>query len=138
ARLDVPELLLSLDRYPYGCAEQVSSRALPLLYLNEVAEVMGLGTDDALAQRIRDAIADLLSKQNSAGGFGLWGPFSGSEFWLDAYVTEFLIRARNEGYTVPDQAMTRALDNLGNQVSYAADFSSGGEAIAYALLDLAR
>ncbi|MGN6488075.1 MAG: alpha-2-macroglobulin family protein, partial [Devosia sp.] len=138
ARLDVPELLLSLDRYPYGCAEQVSSRALPLLYLNDVAEVMGLGTDDALALRIRDAIADLLSKQNSAGGFGLWGPFSASEFWLDAYVTDFLLRARSEGYAVPDQAMTMALDNLGNQVSYATDFSSGGEDIAYALLDLAR
>ena len=138
ARLDVPELLLSLDRYPYGCAEQVSSRALPLLYLNDVAEVMGLGTDDALALRIRDAIADLLSKQNSAGGFGLWGPFSASEFWLDAYVTDFLLRARSEGYAVQDQAMTMALDNLGNQVSYATDFSSGGEDIAYALLDLAR
>lgn len=138
ARLDVPELLLSLDRYPYGCAEQTASRALPLLYLNDVARMMGLGTDDALAQRIRDAIADELSKQNSAGGFGLWGPFSGSELWLDAYVTDFLLRARAEGYAVPDQAMTMALDNLGNQVSYASDFSSGGEDIAYALLDLAR
>jgi len=138
ARLDVPELLLSLDRYPYGCAEQVSSRALPLIYLNEVAEVMGLGTDDALSQRIRDAIADELSKQNSAGGFGLWGPFSGSEFWLDAYVTDFLLRARAEGFAVPDQAMTMALDNLSNQVSYAADFSEGGEDLAYAMLDLAR
>ncbi len=138
ARLDVPELLLSLDRYPYGCAEQTASRALPLLYLNDVARMMGLGTDDALAQRIRDAIADELSKQNSAGGFGLWGPFSGSELWLDAYVTDFLLRARAEGYAVPDQAMTMALDNLGNQVSYASDFSSGGEDLAYALLDLAR
>ncbi|CAN0558908.1 unnamed protein product, partial [Laminaria digitata] len=27
ARLDVPGLLLALDRYPYGCAEQVTSRA---------------------------------------------------------------------------------------------------------------
>jgi len=138
ARLDVPELLLSLDRYPYGCAEQVSSRALPLIYLNEVAEVIGLGTDDALAERIRQAIADELSKQNSAGGFGLWGPYSGSEFWLDAYVTDFLLRARAEGFAVPDQAMTRALDNLSNQVSYATDFSEGGEDLAYALLDLAR
>jgi alpha-2-macroglobulin len=138
ARLDVPELLLALDRYPYGCAEQVSSRALPLLYLNDVARLIGMGEDDALAQRIRDAIADELSKQNSAGGFGLWGPFSGSEFWLDAYVTDFLLRARAEGFAVPDQAMTMALDNLGNQLSYATDFSSGGEDIAYALLDLAR
>ncbi len=138
ARLDVPELLLSLDRYPYGCAEQTASRALPLIYLNEVAEVIGLGTDDALAERIRAAIADELSKQNSAGGFGLWGPFSGSEFWLDAYVTDFLLRARAEGFAVPDQAMTMALDNLSNQVSYASDFTSGGEDLAYALLDLAR
>ena len=71
----MPELLLQLDRYPYGCAEQVSSRALPLLYLNEVAQMIGLGTDDALDQRIKDAIANLLAKQTSSGGFGLWGPF---------------------------------------------------------------
>src|SRR5690606_11707398 len=87
ARLDVPGLLLALDRYPYGCAEQVTSRAFPLLYLNEVAEMIGMGADEAIDQRIRDAIADVLSKQNSGGGFGLWGPFSGSDMWLDSYVT---------------------------------------------------
>src|SRR5690606_11610508 len=59
ARLDVPSLLLSLDCYPYGCAEQVSSRVFPLLYLNEVAQTLGLGTDEALDQRTRDAIANL-------------------------------------------------------------------------------
>lgn len=138
ARLDVPGLLLQLDRYPYGCAEQVSSRVFPLLYLNEVAEMIGLGTDDAIDQRIRDAIANLLAKQNSNGGFGLWGPFSGSDLWLDSYVTEFLLRARSEGHEVPEQAMTVALDNLANQVSFATDFTSGGEDLAYALYDLAR
>ncbi|MHA4875533.1 hypothetical protein ACX0FC_19360, partial [Enterococcus faecium] len=34
AGFDVPGLLASLDRYPYGCAEQTTSRALPLLYVN--------------------------------------------------------------------------------------------------------
>ncbi len=34
--------------------------------------------------------------------------------------------------------MTMALDNLGNQVSYATDFDNGGEDVAYALYDLAR
>jgi len=138
ARLDVPGLLLQLDRYPYGCAEQVSSRVFPLLYLNEVAAMIGLGTDDAIDERIRDAIANLLAKQNSSGGFGLWGPFSSSELWLDAYVTEFLLRAKNEGYVIPGAALTMALDNLSNQVSYAADFDKGGEDVAYALYDLAR
>jgi len=138
ARLDVPALLFSLDRYPYGCAEQVSSRAFPLLYLNEVAQMIGLGTDDALDQRVKDAIASLLSKQASNGSFGLWGPFSTSDMWLDAYVTDFLLHAQAEGYDVPERALSQALDSLGNQVSYATDFSNGGEDVAYALYDLAR
>ncbi|HMQ12840.1 MAG TPA: alpha-2-macroglobulin family protein, partial [Candidatus Competibacter phosphatis] len=36
--LNVPELLAELDRYPYGCLEQTTSRALPLLYFNQVAQ----------------------------------------------------------------------------------------------------
>ena len=138
ARLDVPSLLLQLDRYPYGCAEQVTSRVFPLLYLNEVAGMIGLGSDDELAARIDHAIANLLSKQSSSGGFGLWGPFSGGDMWLDSYVTEFLLRARQEGYEVPDLALERALDNLANQVAYAPDFTDGGEDLAYALYTLAR
>ena len=138
ARLDVPNLLDHLDRYPYGCAEQVSSRALPLLYLNDVAASLGLGTDEALHQRVQDAIADLLTHQTSTGGFGLWGPFDTSDLWLDSYVTDFLLRAKAKGFTIPDQAMQNALDNLGNQVSSAADFDKGGEDLAYALYDLAR
>ncbi len=138
ARLDVPQLLLSLDRYPYGCAEQVTSRAMPLLYLNEVAGALGMGSDDELDQRVRDAIADVMSKQTSAGSFGLWGAYSWTDLWLDSYVTEFLLRARDKGFVVPEQAMTMALDNLSNQLAYAADFEKGGEEIAYALYDLAR
>ncbi len=140
ARLDVPGLLYHLDRYPYGCAEQVASRAMPLLYLNAVATGIGMGTDSAIDQRLRDAVADLLSKQTSVGSFGLWGTYSWTDLWLDSFVTEFLLRARDEGHghAVPDQALTMALDNLSNQVSYAADFERGGEDIAYALYDLAR
>jgi uncharacterized protein YfaS (alpha-2-macroglobulin family) len=138
ARLDVPNLLDHLDRYPYGCAEQVTSRALPLLYLNDVAASLGLGTDAALHQRVVDAIADLLTHQTSTGGFGLWGPFDQTDLWLDSYVTDFLLRAKAKGFAVPEQALSNALDNLGNQVSSASDFDRGGEDLAYALYDLAR
>jgi|GEM_PF-27543 len=138
ARLDVPLLLDALDRYPYGCAEQVTSRAMPLLYLNGVAQSLGIGTDDALDQRIRDAIANLLTHQTSTGGFGLWGPYDSTDMWLDSYVTDFLLRARAKSFIVPDQALSNALDNLGNQVSQSADFSNAGEGIAYALYDMAR
>lgn len=138
ARLDVPGLLLSLDRYPYGCAEQTSSRALPLLYLNDVARLIGTASDDKLNKTVTDAIASVLAKQTSAGGFGLWGPFDGGDFWLDSFVTDFLLRAKASGYTVPEQALSMALDNLSNQLSYATDFDNGGEDVAYALYNLAR
>ncbi len=138
ARLDVPQLLEKLDRYPYGCAEQVSSRVLPLLYLNDVAVSLGMASDAALDQRIKDAIADLLTHQTSTGGFGLWGPFDQSDLWLDSYVTDFLLRAKAKGYAIPAQALQSALDNLGNQVSAATDFDRGGEDLAYALYDMAR
>ncbi|WP_072506221.1 alpha-2-macroglobulin family protein [Phaeobacter porticola] len=137
ARFDVPGLLNSLDLYPYGCTEQVTSRALPLLYLSSVAQAAGLGDGPRVAAKIDSAIQQVLTRQASNGGFGLWRAESG-DFWLDAYASDFLSRARAQGYTVPDVRFRQALDNLRNRVNYAPDFDSGGEDIAYALLVLAR
>ncbi len=137
ARLDAPGLLEALDRYPYGCTEQVTSRAMPLLYLDEVARAMGLDERKKLATRIEQAIERVLTNQASNGAFGLWRASPG-DFWLDAYVTDFLSRARAQGYDVPDIAFRTALDNLRNRVNYAADFDDGGEEIAYGLYVLAR
>ncbi len=129
--------MTALDRYPYGCAEQTTSRALPLLYLNTVAAAVGLHQDAEIKGRVDGAIARLLEMQDSSGGFGLWGPGS-NDLWLSAYVTDFLTRAREQGYQVPPIAFGLALDKLQNSVAYASDFESGGEDIAYALYVLAR
>ncbi|WP_137389785.1 alpha-2-macroglobulin family protein [Rhodoligotrophos defluvii] len=137
AALDVPSLLLALDRYPYGCAEQLTSRALPLLYFNALASEVGVAKDGGAAKRITSAIGDILTNQSSTGSFGLWSPGSG-DLWLDSYVTDFLTRAREAGYAVPDLAFSQALDNLQNSLSYSTDLDSGGAATAYALYVLAR
>ena len=137
ARFDTPGLLESLDRYPYGCTEQVTSQALPLLYLSNVAQAMGRGTQTTLDTRIQQAVTRVLANQSAGGSFGLWRAGSG-DFWLDAYVTDFLSRARGTGIAVPDIAFRQALDNLRNRVNYAPDFDQGGEDIAYALHVLAR
>ncbi len=141
ARLNAPGLLAALDRYPYGCTEQMTSRALPLLYFDEIARVMDLKGADNLQKRIDEAVVEILANQSSTGGFGLWGPGDG-DFWLDAYVTDFLSRAKAQGYQVPELALRNALSNLRNQVNYAPDFSDeangGGEALAYGLMVLAR
>ncbi|TCT09167.1 hypothetical protein EDC22_10713 [Tepidamorphus gemmatus] len=136
--LDIPAIMAALDRYPYGCAEQLTSRGMPLLYLSSVARDLGLGTEPELRERIDKAIKDVLAKQSSGGGFGLWGPTGGGDLWLDAYVSEFLTRAREQGHAVPDLAFGQALDHLSNGLAVATDVEGEGVQIAYALYVLAR
>lgn len=138
ATFDTAGMLNGLDLYPYGCTEQTASRAMPLLYYGEVAQTLGLAPGDSgIETRVNDAIARILANQAGSGAFGLWRPSNG-DFWLDAYVTDFLSRARAAGYAVPEGAFEAALANLRNRVSYAGDFDDGGEALAYALMVLAR
>src|SRR6185312_16502655 len=85
-----------------------------------------------------DAIERLLSRQGSNGSFGLWGP-GGGDAWLDAYVTDFLTRARERNFAVPDVAFKLALDRLRNIVGTSQDVAKdGGRNLAYALYVLAR
>ncbi|MHA6645901.1 alpha-2-macroglobulin family protein [Mesorhizobium sp. A623] len=137
AAFDVPSLLMTLDRYPYGCSEQTTSRALPLLYLNEMAAGVGMAEDADVAKRIQDAIYKVLNNQGSSGSFGMWGPGEG-DLWLDSYVADFMTRAREQKYDVPESAMNRSLANLQNALGYDQDVKSRGSAIAYALYVLAR
>lgn len=140
ARLNAPGVLQALDAYPYGCTEQMTSRALPLVYFDQVAQVMQLKGAENISLRIAQSVTEILQNQNSEGSFGLWSApeSAGQDLWLDAYVTDFLSRARAQGHQVPDLAFRNALDNLRNQVNYYADFDNGGQDLAYALLVLAR
>ena len=138
--LDAPALLASLERYPYGCSEQTVSRALPLLYANKLASLEHLAIDPDLDKRIRAAIEVEMSRQSSTGGFGLWTiDNDGDDLWLDAFVADFLTRARERGFDVPAQGYALAIDHLRNVALNAADPAEGaGDPIAYALYVLAR
>jgi len=138
AALDVATLIGALDRYPLGCTEQIVSRAIALLYVNELAAGAQLAVDAEIDQRIQKAIETVLARQGPEGAFGLWAP-GGDDAWLDAYVTDFLTRARARGFSVPDLQFKLALDRLRNYVSTAPDVATdGGLALSYALYVLVR
>ena len=138
AALDLPGMMLRLGGYPYGCTEQVVSGALPLLVAGDIAGQLGLGDGAARVERIARAIDAVLTNQSAEGSFGLWSPGWG-DLWLNAYVTDFLWRARAEGHAVPQTALRMALDNLRNSVNYAGELQGqSGAPYAYAMLVLAR
>ena len=136
--LDAATLLNALDRYPFGCTEQIASRAVAMLYINELAAQARLVPDGDIDQRIKDTIARLLARQGSNGSFGLWS-VGGEDAWLDAYVTDFLTRAKERGFEVPAAAFALAIDRLRNYVGSALEpAKDGGRELAYALYVLAR
>jgi uncharacterized protein YfaS (alpha-2-macroglobulin family) len=136
--IDVPALLGALDRYPYGCTEQIVSRALPLLYVNQLASRERLALDTGIEERVREAVDRVLARQDSSGSFGVWS-VGGDDLWLDAYALDFLTRAREKGIPVPQRALEIGLDRLRNQIVNQPEFTAdGGEKITYALYVLAR
>lgn len=136
--LDAATLLNALDRYPFGCSEQITSRAVAMLYINEMSAQARLAPDGEVDVRIKDAIQRLLARQGSNGSFGLWS-VGGDDAWLDAYVTDFLTRARERGFEIPASAYTLAIDRLRNYVAASPEpGKSGGRELAYALYVLAR
>ena len=116
--IDVAGLVRGLSLYPYGCLEQTTSRALPLLYLSGLADrwsLTGSGgatSRSAMDRRIADAISRTLEQQKYDGSFGLWSADADTDPWISAYAIDFLQRAQMAGHAVPGFALNRANDYL--------------------------
>jgi uncharacterized protein YfaS (alpha-2-macroglobulin family) len=113
--IDLPGLLQALDDYPYGCSEQLVSRAMPLLYVEQESRLAGAAAPADLRLRVQDAVDRLLERQDDAGAFGLWRAGDGqAEPFLGAQITDFLMRAQAHGYAVPKHALETAAAALAN------------------------
>ncbi len=111
--VDAATLYASLDRYPYGCTEQTTSRALPLLYSEQLVAMGAKDANDDPKMKVQEAVNTLLNRQGADGAFGLWREGDGyASPWLGAYATDFIYRAKEAGYAVPDEAMDRAYGAL--------------------------
>ncbi len=100
--LNLARYIRELQAYPYGCLEQTTSGLFPSLYTN-AAQLTALGikgdTDDKRRAAIDIGISRLLQMQRDDGGFALWDKNGPEEYWLTAYVTDFLVRAGEQGYS---------------------------------------
>jgi len=135
---DVPGLLRALDRYAYGCLEQTTSRALPLLYVEAVAGLWRTDPGFNPGEAVDRAIGHVVELQRSDGSFGVWTETEETVPWLDAYATDFLLRAKEHGKNVPDYALKGALAWLRDYVRQEHREKKDLPALAYAHYVLAH
>lgn len=113
--LNIGEQIKALRAYPYGCLEQTVSGLYPSLY-SDAASLEKLGvegdTDAERKRKMEIGIERLLGMQRYNGSFGLWSAEGEEEYWLTAYVTDFLLRARDQGYAVPPEPLKKAGERL--------------------------
>ena len=101
----------SLSRYPFGCLEQTTSKAWPLLYITN--NTRGWSQAER-TQHIAKAINHIGQMQLSNGAFSLWRGGNQPEPWLSMYAMEFLQEAKAKGYTVPTEMITQGMDYVEN------------------------
>ncbi len=113
--LDLAGHLQSLLAYPYGCLEQITSRALPLLYADpEILRQFKIRTEPGFDrfQALDTTFAKLAGLQLPNGGFAMWDPHGPEAFWLTAFAADFLLTARDLGYQPPEAVLRASLKRL--------------------------
>ena len=103
-------LVAYLDRFPYGCTEQVVSQAFPYLYLRNVS---GFGIeDDQAGEKIKYALKVLQARQNEEGKFGIWAANSYTSDFITVYGMHFITECRNAGTYVAENLYVNAISAL--------------------------
>lgn len=93
-----------LEKYPYGCTEQILSQGVPAMVLARRPE---FGINQAAAQTSFAKVIDMLrSRQNEEGAYGMWAANPHVDDYVSVYAQHFLLDAREHGYPVPQEVLT--------------------------------
>lgn len=127
-----------LDNYPYGCTEQLTSKALPLLAMNNQT---GFGEETKEVHEKVNATVQMLSqRQMSNGAFSYWpglGDNDGNDF-ASVYAMHFLTEARTQGFNVPNDLFFNGINYLKTLASQNVSDMEAARIQAYAIYILTR
>jgi len=129
-------LLQYLQKYPYGCTEQVLSQTFPALILRRRPE-FGYAPETVEAN-LAQAVAILRSRQNQDGAFGMWASNSHVSPFQAVYAAHFLTEAADKGYSAPPELLSRALTYLNALAAGGPEVDAPPRVRAYAIYVLTR
>ncbi|MDP1603809.1 MAG: alpha-2-macroglobulin [Legionella sp.] len=127
-----------LDNFPYGCTEQLISKAMPLLAMKNQPWFIKDAT--AAAGKITTTIQMLGQRQMSNGGFSYW-PTVGDNVnntFASIYAMHFLTEARALGYNVPNDLLFAGIAYLKDLAGQNATNLDSARLQAYAIYVLTR
>jgi uncharacterized protein YfaS (alpha-2-macroglobulin family) len=87
--------------------------------------------------RVQRSIDRLMTVQRTDGAFAMWSSQGPAEIWLTAYVVDFLGRAKEAGYRVPELPLRKGVEWLNGMLDNAWFDEAELAARAYALYTLA-
>ncbi|MDK2595828.1 alpha-2-macroglobulin family protein [Pseudoalteromonas obscura] len=100
--LNIAQFASGLHAYPYGCAEQTTSKAWPFTLQHPQLDKFqhsALRQDAQLEtnkEYLSMAVGRLKTMQKTTGGFATWGSYGKESPWLTVYVTDFLTQVHQQ------------------------------------------
>jgi uncharacterized protein YfaS (alpha-2-macroglobulin family) len=92
-----------LNEYRHGCTEQRISRLYPAVALKSFLSTFDMESPVAVPQATFKELTEYLSEAMTEQGLYAFWPGSEGYVSLTAYVVEFLIQARDSGFSVPSE-----------------------------------
>ncbi|MDL2309353.1 alpha-2-macroglobulin, partial [Bacteroidales bacterium OttesenSCG-928-C03] len=104
--VDISRRVDFLYNYHHLCTEQLTSCALPLLYISNFKDV-DQEEKERITTNVREAIQSLYARQTSSGGFVYWPGSSEPNEWVTSYAGLFLVTAKEKGYEVNQEVIDK-------------------------------
>ena len=97
--VDISRRFDFLYNYQHHCTEQLTSKALPLLF---VAQFKTIDKTEAekIKTNVQEAIRQIYGRQLPNGGFVYWPGNAVGDEWISSYAGMFLTLAQEKGYAV--------------------------------------
>lgn len=125
-----------LEKYPYGCSEQITSKAYPYLYEDFVKK---LGKTRADSEKmVSDTIAIMQSRMKRDGNIGYWTNKSDTIPFITLYCADFLTDAKAHNFFVPSTLNDRILYAVQKYASSSDDDEYGMFIRSYAIYILTK
>lgn len=97
--VDISRRFDFLYNYQHNCTEQLTSKALPLLFANRF-KAIDEKESEKIKANVQEAIKQLYARQLLNGGMVYWPGSAVADEWITSYAGMFLVLAQEEGYAV--------------------------------------